>query len=477
MMKHLIEKWNTRKLSGYDSNHHTRYQMLYPYLYAYAIGLILIGFLFDSPKDIVHGLFSIIYSESALITDFVAIAGAGATFVNAGIVTLCSVALLDFVKEPPNGLTLVAVGLMSGFSMFGKNFLNIWPILFGTFIYAQIQNEPFRKYAILGLSTTGLAPIVSFLALNNSFGNVWIGIFAGIVIGIIVTPLSTYTFQLQNGMNLYNTGFACGLIASMFVPLMHKLGADPQTYTIWAKGYNFEFGLFLFIFCFILIFTGFFLLPIPTWAAWAGYRRILQTSGRSPSDYLRMFGPAPVLINTGINGLLATMLILMVEGDLNGPTLGGILTIMGFSSFGKHALNMIPVMVGITITTSLGQWGFSNEGTQLALLFGTTLAPISGYFGWVYGVIAGVFHSAVVLSTSIPVGGMNLYNNGFSGGLVAIFLYPIILAVINRRKATVQDEDYFDAVQHDEPIDPPTRKVLKEEAISKMEPMDDEEIF
>lgn len=475
-MKHLIEKWKARQNSGYDSNHHTRYQKLYPFLYAYAIFLILTGFFFDTPNEIIEGLFCIITSEAALITDYVAIAGAGAAFVNAGIVTFCSIALLDFVKEPPNGLTFVAVGLMSGFSLFGKNFLNIWPILFGTFIYAQIQNEPFRKYAILGLSTTAMAPIVSFISLNDSFGNTWIGIAAGVVIGIIVTPLSTYTFQIQNGMNLYNTGFACGLIATMFVPLMHKLGADPQTYTIWATGYNFEFSIFLFSFCAMLIFSGFFLFPIPTWAAWAGYRRILQTSGRSPSDYLRMFGPAPVLINMGINGILGTLLILMIEGDLNGPTIGGIFTIMGFSSFGKHAFNMIPVMMGVAITTSLGQWGFGNEGTQLALLFGTTLAPISGYFGWFYGLIAGVFHSAVVLSTSLPVGGMNLYNNGFSGGLVAIFLYPIILAIINRRKAQIQDEDYFDAVEHDEPIEPPTRKVLKEKAISQMEPMDEDTI-
>lgn len=473
-MKKLIDKLLYHN-SDSENDHHTRYQKLYPILYAFAALLIVTGFLFDPPDVIGRGLFTIITTESSLIMDYVALAGPGAAFVNAGIVTLLAVALLDFVKEPPNGLTVVTIGLMSGFSLFGKNFLNIWPILFGTFIYSQLQNEPFRKYAILGLSTTALTPIVSFIALNDSFGNIWVSLAAGILIGIIVTPLAAYTFQIQNGMNLYNTGFACGLIAMMFVPLMHKMGADSQVYSMWATGYNVPFATFIFALCITLILIGFFAFPLPTWAAWAGYRRILQTSGRSPSDYLRMFGPAPVLINTGINGIMATMVLLMIEGDLNGPTIAGIFSIMGFSSFGKHIVNMIPVMMGVAFSTALGQWGFANEGTQMAILFCTTLAPISGYFGWVYGVIAGFLHSAVVLSTSLPVAGMNLYNNGFSAGLVAIFIYPIILAIVRHRKAEVQNEDYFDAVQRDDPIEPPQRKVLKEEVISHNEPIYDAE--
>ena len=63
---------------------------------------------------------------------------------------------------------------------------------------------------------------------------------------------------------------------------------------------------------------------------------------------------------------------------------------------------------------------------QLAGLFGTTLAPIAGHFGIVFGVLAGFIHSALVLQTGGPVAGLNLYNNGFSGGLIAIVLYPPI---------------------------------------------------
>ena len=103
-------------------------------------------------------------------------------------------------------------------------------------------------------------------------------------------------------------------------------------------------------------------------------------------------------------------------------------------------------------------WNINQSSVQLAMLFGTTLAPISGYFGWPFGLVAGFLHSSVVLHAGTPVEGINLYNNGFSGGLLAIVLYPIISEAIRHRKPELQDEDYFDTIEHDEPILPPSRR-------------------
>ena len=216
-------------------------------------------------------------------------------------------------------------------------------------------------------------------------------------------PLAAHTYRIQNGMNLYNVGFACGLLAFICVPLMTSLGADPTLHYRWASGYNQLFTTMLGIFCLGLIVVGLFFSGKPVWASWAGYRRLLLTSGRAPSDYLRMFGPAPVLINMGVNGLIGTAFILLGGGDLNGPTVGGILTIMGFSAFGKHALNITPVMAGVFLGSIVMHWELNQPAVQLACLFCTTLAPIAGYFGWIYGVIAGFLHSSVVLYTSSPV--------------------------------------------------------------------------
>lgn len=441
-----------------------RYRKIYPAGLSFAGMLFLIGIVMDQPGNILPGLVKILLTENSLITDYIQLAGVGAAFVNAAIVTALSILLLYLSKDPLNAYSLVEIGLMAGFSLFGKNFLNIWPIIFGTWLYAHSRKEPFSKYVSVSLLATALAPMVSYIALDNGWGNLPAGILAGILIGFIMPPLSAYTYRIQNGMNLYNIGFACGLVALLMVPVMTALGASPTVNDRWATGYNVPFAAILVLLCLVLILSGLFFCHRPPWAAWAGYRRLLSTSGRAPSDYLRMFGAGPTLINIGVNGLIGTAFLLAVGGDLNGPTLGGIFTIMGFSAFGKHAGNIVPVMIGVIIGGFFFQGSLDSGSLQLAVLFCTTMAPISGYFGWPYGLLAGFLHSVVVLNTGSPVAGMNLYNNGFSGGIIAIVLYPTIIAIARHRKPILQNEDYFEAFEHDEPQMPaPKHGTLVEE--------------
>lgn len=126
---------------------HTRYERLYGLFLAYAALLALFGLTLDTPAGILRGLSTIILTEDALITDYVLIAGPGAALVNSALVTAISTLILRRSGEPFNGFSPVVVGLMSGFSLFGKNFVNIWPILLGTFLYAKSRREPVGKYA------------------------------------------------------------------------------------------------------------------------------------------------------------------------------------------------------------------------------------------------------------------------------------------------------------------------------------------
>lgn len=321
---------------------HTRYERLYGLFLAYAALLALFGLTLDTPAVILRGLSTIILTEDALITDYVLIAGPGAALVNSALVTAISTLILRRSGEPFNGFSPVVVGLMSGFSLFGKNFVNIWPILLGTFLYAKSRREPVGKYAPVGLLATALSPVVSYIALDNGWGTPLAGCLVGVLIGFIMPPLSAYTYKIQNGMNLYNVGFACGLVAFILVPLMGSMGATPATRYHWATGYDLTFGIALGLLCAACCLAGLFCTKHPLWATWAGYRRLLQDSGRAPSDFLRMFGAGPVLLNTGINGLISMAFILCSGGDLNGPTVGGILTIMGFSAFGQARLQHHP---------------------------------------------------------------------------------------------------------------------------------------
>ena len=429
-----------------------RYERLFPATVAVSILLMLLGVALDDPDNILPGLYRIVTMQDLLITDYVQIAGVGAALVNCGLVTIISILLIKLSGEAFNGFTLVEMGLMAGFALFGKNILNIWPILLGTWLYARYQKQPFGKHVAVGLLATALSPLVSYMALGSTHASIPLGILVGVAVGFILPPLAAYTYKIQNGLNLYNMGFACGLLAMMIVPVLIAFGDQPDSALYWTDQHHTTFVLILTVLCLAFIVSGFFFSGSSPRRVWNRYRQLLSTTGRAPSDYLRMFGAGPVLVNMGVNGLLGMLYIFIVKGDLNGPTLGGIFTIMGFSAFGKHAFNILPVMAGVY----LGAYGMhytpDYPSLQLAGLFGTTLAPISGHFGWPFGILAGFIHSALVLQTSGPVAGLNLYNNGFSGGLIAIVLYPIITAVVRHRRPALRDADYYDLFEDTDPI-------------------------
>ena len=410
--------------------------------------LVLFGLCQDTPAGILRGMGVILTTEDVLITDYIAIAGMGAAFVNAGLVTLISVLLIKLVKDPVNGATLVTLGLMAGFSLFGKNILNIWPILAGTGLYALLKGETFAHHVNLALRATALSPVVSFMAVRFS---PWLGVGMGLVIGFVMPPVAEHAHRVQNGMNLYSLGFSCGLVAMMLVPAFKAFGLEPQSAHHWSTGNNRTLGLALAVLC--LGFIGLGLIREPG-RALKKYWALLHTSGRAPSDYIRTFTPGPVLVNMGVDGLIATGYIVFTGGDLNGATIGAIFTIIGFSGYGKHAFNILPVMGGVLLGSLANHVDPNSSSLQLAGLFGTTLAPFAGVFGWPFGVLAGLLHSSVVLQAGLPLEGMNLYNNGFSGGLVAIVLYPILTSLVKRRRPVLMEEDLFAMFDEDAPQSP-----------------------
>ena len=135
--------------------------------------------------------------------------------------------------------------------------------------------------------------------------------------------------------------------------------------------------------------------------------------------------------------MIASIFVIAVGGDLNGPTIGGIMTIAGFGATGKHIRNIVPVMAGVYLASIIELWDITAPSALLAMLFSTTLAPIAGEFGILPGLVAGFLHSSVALNVGILYEGMNLYNNGFAGGIIATFMVPTLQAA---RKSTSREK-------------------------------------
>lgn len=396
-------------------------------LTAYGMIFLIFGLLMDTPKDIVNGMIKIFLDPDFLITDYMGVAGIGAAFVNSGLVTLASILLLYRLKINITGASISTLWLMSGFSLFGKNIFNIWFIIFGVYLFSVYQKDKFSKYVYIALLTTSLSPLITQIMFGmklNLLISIPLGVAFGILIGFIMPPIASYFMRVHQGYNLYNTGFAAGMIGTLIVSLFKSYGLEVPQRLIWTSGNNLLLGIFLLLLFLSMLIFG----QILNKEAYRGVKNIMGYSGRLVSDFVLMEGFPVSLANMGINGLFATLYILIIGGDLNGPTLGGIFTIAGFGAFGKHMKNIIPIWGGIILGSLTKVWSLSDPSIQLAALFGTTLAPIAGEFGWKYGVLAGFIHSSVVLNVSYLHAGFNLYNNGFAGGIVAAVLVPIMQA-------------------------------------------------
>lgn len=392
---------------------------------------LLLGLVLDPWDEIIQGLITIFREPDFLITDYVELGGVGAAFVNASLVTLMSIAIIYFLKMDITGDTIASIFLMMGFSLFGKNIVNIWAILFGVALYARYHKHHMSRYIHVAFYGTSLSPIITqltTLTYMHELTSFVLGILIGLVMGFVLPPLATHLIHAHRGYSLYNAGFAAGFIATIVVSLMKSLGIKIDSRDIWHTGSNILFAEILIAFCLVLIIAGMIMEP----HFLRKYLDILKHAGRSGTDYFKEEGMGAAIFNMGINGIFATLFVVAVGADLNGPTMGGIFTIMGFSANCKHIRNVAPVMFGVWLASKVSVWNITDHSAILAVLFSATLAPIAGQFGIFWGIVAGFLHAHMALNVGLINSGMNLYNNGFAGGLVATFLVPVIMSIKSR---------------------------------------------
>lgn len=393
---------------------------------------LIAGLLLQPPASIIEGIITIVKEPDFLITDYIAIGGVGAALVNASLLTYMCIGIVYFLGMDMDGHTITSCFLMFGFSLFGKNILNIWTILMGVWLYARYHKTSVTRYIYIGFYGTSLSPIITQVMQIGDLpmlARLLLSLLVGLTIGFLLPPLSTHVYYSHKGYSLYNVGFSSGIIATVIISLFKSFGIQTESRLIWATGYNELFILLLTIFFMGLIIAA----EASSNHVFERYKHILTTYGLGGTDYVKSEGLAPVLMNMGINGLFATAFVAMIGGDLNGPTLGGIFTIVGFSATGKHLRNIMPIMFGVLFASFLKTWNITDSGPMLALLFSTTLAPIAGEFGVVAGLVAGFLHSSMALNVGSVYAGMNLYNNGFAGGILATFMVPVILSIRDRK--------------------------------------------
>ncbi len=387
--------------------------------------LIFLAFCFNSPYEIWKGSLIILSSPANLTTDYFALANRGATFMNAGLMTLMSLFLVKKNQVQVTGGLVAAIFTVAGFSFFGKNLFNSIPIMVGVMLYARLVQVPFNRYLLPALFGTALGPVSSEIAFNLGLApilGITLGIVAGIVAGVALPPLSAHFLRFHQGFNLYNIGFTAGIIGMFFLAVLQGFGVKIEIVSVLSSGNNHSMAIFLIGLFSCLFFYGLFM---NRWRL-TSYQKILGQSGRLVADFIVIAGFPIALINMSLLGLIATFYVLFIGGELNGPVIGGIFTIVGFGAFGKHIRNVWPILLGVFLGSFFNVNEFNATATIVTALFGTTLAPIAGFYGVIPGILAGILHMGLVSNISFLHAGMNLYNNGFTGGFIAAALVPLL---------------------------------------------------
>ena len=401
------------------------------FIYVSAVFLYMAAFLLATPAEIIQGMKTIIWSKDALITDYFSLAGYGAAFFNAALVLTIGIWLVNIAKLPFTGITTAALAIDVCFGFWGKNPVNIAPILMGVLLYAKFHKASIGRYLYTALFGACLGPMVTELMYKLPFTfeiKLVLTIIIGIFIGLMLPPLSAHTVSMHMGYNLFNVGFSGGILAFGMVCLMRSFSLEIEPVFIWQDGVHpgITIGVYLY---FILTFLyGLWLRGGDVSRLW----KIMKHPGRAIADFVIMDGPGATLMNMSIVGIVAQTYILLIGGDLSGPIQGTVFMAFGYAAFGAHIKNYLPVLCGVYLSCFLTQYLPTTPGIQIASIFCIGLAPIAGQFGPLAGIMAGFLHAAIVMYTSQMYGGLNLYNNGFSCGWVAIIMVPLIESFMSR---------------------------------------------
>lgn len=399
----------------------------------FAAAFVAFGFCVAPPAEIAAGLIRIATAKDTLITDYVGVGGLGAAFVNAGVLALLACLAYRAAAAKITGAAVACLFLVLGFGLFGKNLLNVWCIVAGVFLYSKVRREPFASHINTAFFGAALAPVFSEIMFSTAMpvaAAAPLAVATSLTLGFILPPVAAQLFKAHMGYSLYNIGFAAGVLGTLVVALYKSWGLVPEPAMIWSGGENLRLGGFLAALFVVMIALG----VCFDRGSLEKLLVILRQSGQAPADFIATAGIGPAWVNMGLCGAIGLAYVLAVGGAVNGPTTGAIFSLVGFAACGKHPGNITPVMAGVFLG-ALAKPGHAHEpGFLLAALFGATLAPIAGAFGWGWGILAGFIHSSAAQSLGDLHGGLNLYNNGFAAGMVAAVLAPVILAFRSWRR-------------------------------------------
>ena len=412
---------------------------------------IVAAFFMPGNNTIVAGMEEILFGTCKVSTNYFAIGGYAATLINMGLVGLFCTALCFLPGAKAVNATTLGFLLTVGFGAWGINPLNMVPTILGVLLYCLVKKEKAGAHVNAMMFSTGIAPLISDLLFRYP-GTEYVGfnglglalaIVVGLIIGFFLPAGLVHAPNIHKGFNHYSAAVPIGFTAFFLRVVLYNvmLGQKIGDVSALSAAANLDVQSWPVtnIFCFIL-FGLCIVFALIMGCKPGDYWKLLKDSGKGVS-FTTKYGNAPFLMNVGVYGLMIVAyfnLAGLIDGKevWTGMTFGIVFCMLCTCNSGSHPGNVLPIMAGYMVTSFLFGWiasllGVENysltigaQGVLIGLCYANGLSPISGTYGFGYGILAGGLHYLLVTAVPDMHGGFCLYNGGFTAALICLMLVP-----------------------------------------------------
>ena len=416
---------------------------------------VVAAFIMPDRASVLNGMKNILLLPCKVSTNYFAVGGYAATFLNMGLVGLLCWALCCLPGAKAVNATTLGFLLTVGFGTWGINPLNMIPTILGVLLYALVRKEKAGSLVNAMMFSTGIAPLISELLFRypgteyigfNLLGGI-LALVVGLIIGFFLPAGLAHAPNIHKGYNHYSAAVPIGFTAFFLRVVLYKvmLGqsvGDVAALKNYTSGVDFFWGCN--IFCLVL-FGLCILFALLMGCGFKDYLKVLKEPGKGVS-ITEKYGNAAFLMNVGVYGLMIVAyynFAAFLDGGTarmatvwTGMTFGIVFCMLCTCNSGSHPGNVWPIMAGYVVTSYLFGWisgllGVENYaltvGSQsilIGLCYANGMSPISGKYGWALGMLAGGVHYLLVSAVPDMHGGFCLYNGGFTAALICLMLVP-----------------------------------------------------
>ena len=405
------------------------------------LAFFVAAFCMSDRADMLTGLWKILSQPSKVTTNYFAVGGYAATFLNMALVGLICLLLYCLPGAKVTNVSNLAFILTIGFCSWGINIINIWPTIFGVVVYCLVKKEKLSANVNAMLFSTGIAPLITDLLIRYPNAEVigfnWLGILISLIVGFVIgffLPAGLAASpKIHKGFDLYSAALPIGMTAFFLNAVLYKtmgvsLPAAPD-----AAGLQVASAPVVNIFCGV-VFGLCVVFALVLGCKPKDYWQLLKDP-ELVTNFSSTYGNAVYLMNLGVFGLFILAYYNLIGATFNGVTFGIIFCMLATCNSGSHPGNVWPIMLGYVVSsfvfsglsTLLGgsfTGAINSQAIVVGLCYANGLSPIADKYGWRYGFLAAVMHYLLVTSVPNLHGGFCLYNGGFTAALICIILVP-----------------------------------------------------